>query len=224
MFCLRNLNTMKFVFLIAAAMLLTCSSKAQLIANDGMNIVYRNLPNAMTIADPGYTCKSLIVEASSGKLQKDEGMDCHYIYTPDTARFIAFKISVKTKKGFKTIGGGRFRVWDLPNPEARVASKSDGTVQINILKAQEGMIARMKPLISTTLCADFKIDNFNYAIIRNEKVIANGKNSGNVFDKTIRMYFSSIEDNDTILFYNIYCKGPDGISRKLESFELTAVK
>jgi hypothetical protein len=211
---------MKSLFVLAVLSFFSIQSNAQLIANDKLNIVYRGIPNPMTISIPEHSCKSLIVEVSSGQLQKPD-MDCKYIYNADTANLVTFKVFVKTKKGLKQVGGARFRVHNIPNPDAFVSGKRNTEIPINALKVQTGMVAH---LIGYDGEFNFRIDSFNYAIIRNEMILATGKNISAYFDKKIKMHFSTLEHNDTILFYNIYCNGADRKSKKLQLFELKVTK
>lgn len=187
-----------------------------------MNIVYLGIDNPISVAVPGYSCKSLIVTASHGKLTAiNEPPDCGYSYNADTLGIVEFKISVKVKNRLKQIGAAKFRVKAIPDPVAFVGGITGGEIPLSQLKVQQGMNAWINGM---DICSNFRVDSFNYAIVRDEKVIITGKNRSAYFDQDLKSHFSMLNNNDVILFYNIYCRGADRKLRKLPSIELKAVQ
>lgn len=214
---------MRSLFLVAALCAFVISVDAQ-ITNEKMNIVYRGVPNPMSFGVFGYSCKSVYITVDTGEIvMVDDPKDCGAIVynAPAKGSMAIFRLFAKTKKGSEKIWESKFRIKDIPNPDAYVAGKRNDSVPISVLKVQNGMISK---LIGYDGEFNFRIDSFNYAIIRDEKIIASSKNISAFFDNKIKMYFSALENGDIVLFYNVYCSGPDRRSRKLESFELKAIK
>lgn len=204
---------------------ITFHGSAQTVANDQMNILYYDIPNPISIAAFGYTCKSIIVKADFGKVTSiDDGNGCYYYEyhaAGDSMSKVTFSLYAKVGNSTKLIGKRIFRIKKIPNPEAYVGGRRSGDIAINLLRAQEGIIAKIPNL---GICASFKVDSFCYAVMRNDKIICTGKNAGNTFNQKIASCFSSMEDKDYIFFYNIFCSGPDNKSLKTESFELRVIK
>lgn len=200
------------------------SAMAQSITNEKMNIVYRGIGNPITVGIPDYPCKSLNVEVDNGDLQKIGETGCQFIYSPqlgDTVKLVHFSVYVKNKEQRKRVLVSRYRIKDLPNPEASISNKRDTVISLTLLQKQQGMIATLKGF---DLEARYEVTSFNYAVIKDEHVINTGKNLTNKFDERIKTVFAALEYNDIILFYNIYCKRPDKKSCKLESFELKVIQ
>lgn len=194
---------------------------AQSIANEKMNIIYRGLPNPISISVPEYSCKALIVEVDHGTLTQSDDRACHYLYDADTAQLVNFHVYVKKGKGRKQVLRAVFHIKNIPDPEAYIGNNRNNEISFSSLQVQQGMFAE---LAGFDIQTRFTVTGFNYIIIRNGKIIVSGKNLSNKFDQNIKMNFSALERNDEIFFYNIYCIGADKRSRKLESFELKVTK
>ncbi|GEM_PF-1735285 len=195
-------------------------AKAQTITNEKMNIVYRGVPNPISVSIPNYSCDELIVEVDAGELQQvgDSGCSYDYMAKDGTPNSIIFKVFVKTKKGKEKKLEAKFRVKTIPPPEASIGRKRNAEISHAFLKANLGMIAYLSGF---DIEAVYRVTNFNYAIIRNDKVIKNGTNESAKFDDKTKTDFSCLEPKDKVLFYNISCKAPDSRIQTLESFELT---
>ena len=194
------------------------------VAVNTMNIVYRGIPNSMSFGFFGYDCKNVQMQVDTGSVTFFEEPDqCgSFLYSaPDSGNIANFTFFAKTKKGARQIYKAKFRIKDLPAPTAYIGGINVGEINISNLRVQQGMISRIEGM---DICADFRIDSFSYVIMRNEKAIIVGKNIGAYFDNNFKSYVSALEHKDKILFYNIFCQGPDRKIRKPETFELTAVK
>jgi hypothetical protein len=214
---------MRSLFLVAAFCAFVISAEAQ-ITNDRMNIVYRGIPNPMSFGVFGYSCKSVYITVDTGEIvMVDDPKDCGAIVynAPAKGSMAIFRLFAKTKKGSEKIWESKFRIKDIPDPEASVLGKQNDTIRLAALKVQTGMIARQ---LNFDICSNYKIEGFNYAIIRNEKIIVNGKNVSAYFDENIKKHFATLEDNDRVLFYHIYYVGSDKELRKLNPIELRVIK
>lgn len=185
-----------------------------------MNIVYIGVPNLISVSIPNYSCDELIIEVDAGELQKvgDSGCSYDYMAKAETPNSIIFRVFVKTKKGREKKLEAKFRVKAIPPPEASIGRKRNAEISHAFLKANLGLIA---DLSGFDIQAVYRVTTFNYAIIRNKKVIKNGTNESAKFDDKTKTDFSNLEPKDKVLFYNISCKAPDSRIQTLESFELT---
>jgi len=89
------------------------------IAADKMNVVYRSLPNPMTISVPGVPDN--LVKASAPGLRKISGSK--YMMRPGTGREVNIRVSW-TLDGMPGNSKATFRIKDLPKPMATVRKES----------------------------------------------------------------------------------------------------
>ncbi len=91
------------------------------IAADKMNVVYRSLPNPMTVSIPGIPDN--LVRASAPGLKKVSGVG-KYMMTPGTGREVKIVASGSLPDGSKVSSSKTFRIKDLPKPLATVRKES----------------------------------------------------------------------------------------------------
>jgi hypothetical protein len=215
---------MKTILLLLSLLVSAMLCTGQTVASNRMNILYYGIQNSLSASAYNYPCKAVILKADTGKVSRyDDGNGCYdYEYIapdPGTGRVlkVTFTMYAQIGKKQKTIGKSTFRIKELPIPDAFIGGKRNDTLNIRSFKAQEGIIAK---LLGFDIDAPFKVDSFRYIVISNDKMIARGENKGNVFTQSTRAHFSTVNSNDVLLIYNIFCTGADKRSRKLEPFEL----
>lgn len=91
------------------------------IAADKMNVVYRNLPNPMTISIPGIPDN--LVTASASGLKKISGVG-KYMMTPGNGKEVKITASGTLSDGSKVSSSQTFRIKDIPKPLATVRKES----------------------------------------------------------------------------------------------------
>lgn len=91
------------------------------IAADKMNVVYRSLPNPMTISIPGIPNNK--VTASGNGLRRGNGSG-KWIMTPGSGREVKITASGKLPSGENVSSSQTFRIKDIPKPLATVRKES----------------------------------------------------------------------------------------------------
>ncbi|PHR69646.1 MAG: gliding motility protein GldM [Lutibacter sp.] len=91
------------------------------IAADKMNVVYRSLPNPMTVSIPGIPDN--LVKASAPGLRKVSGVG-KYMMTPGTGKNVKIIASGTLPDGSKVSSSQTFRIKDIPKPFATVRKES----------------------------------------------------------------------------------------------------
>lgn len=94
------------------------------IAADKMNVVYRSLPNPMTISIPGIPNNK--VTASGTGLRRGSGSG-KWIMTPGSGREVKITASGKLPSGENVSSSQTFRIKDIPKPMATVRKESGYT-------------------------------------------------------------------------------------------------
>lgn len=95
--------------------------KSATISADKMNVVYRGVPNPMTISFAGVPANK--VNASAPGLKKGSGAG-KYIMRPASGKEIVIKVSATLDDGSKVSDKKKFRIKDIPKPEGVIAGQS----------------------------------------------------------------------------------------------------
>ncbi len=93
---------------------------AALIAADKMNVVYRGVPNPMSISIPGIPNNK--VSASAAGLRKSSGSK--YIMTPGKGRTVSIVASGTLPDGQRVSSKSEFRIKDIPRPSGAIRGES----------------------------------------------------------------------------------------------------
>jgi gliding motility-associated protein GldM len=91
------------------------------ISADKMNVVYRGVPNPMTISIPGIPDN--LVNASGAGLSKAAGIG-KYIMTPGTGREVKINVTGKLPNGQSVSSAQDFRIKDIPSPSGAIRKQS----------------------------------------------------------------------------------------------------
>ncbi|MCF6167114.1 gliding motility protein GldM [Lutibacter sp.] len=87
------------------------------ISADKMNVVYRGVPNPMTISIPGIPDN--LVKATGVGLNKVKGSG-KYVMTPKSGREVKISVSGKLPNGQTITTSQKFRIKDIPSPRGSV--------------------------------------------------------------------------------------------------------
>jgi hypothetical protein len=203
------------------------SAFAQVVAietdDSKSEIFYKWVANSITVAAQGCSAKGIIIECDNGKVE-NKG-DGHYTIAPDTLGECNLVIKKKVGKAIHTIYKKRYKVCELPNPDAFYAGKKGGSLSVAVARNQ------IAPSASSTGeygCGKFQIDSCTVIIVRNEKVVFsqvlyNPDGVRFTDERTVEAFFKTLIDGDKLIFAGITCKGPDRKSRHLQAMEFTLI-
>ena len=101
------------------------------ISADKMNVVYRGVPNPMTISFAGVADNN--ISASASGLQRTSGSS--YVMNPGSGREVTINVSGTLPDGSKVNDSKQFRIKDIPSPTGTVRGE-DGIIKMqrNALK------------------------------------------------------------------------------------------
>lgn len=91
------------------------------ISADKMNVVYRGVPNPMTISIPGIPDN--LVNATGAGLAKAAGIG-KYTMTPGAGRDVVIKVFGKLSDGQTVSSSQSFRIKDIPSPNGTIRKES----------------------------------------------------------------------------------------------------
>ena len=168
------------------------------ISADKMNVVYRGVPNPMTISFAGVSDNK--VKASAPGLSGSGGK---YTMRPGTGREVTIKVSARLDDGSTASDSKKFRIKDLPKP----IGKFNG--QVGNAKLPKNNVEIGK------LAADFG-DDFDFKLplnVTSFTMKVPGKPSvncsGNRLNSAAKTALRSARRGDLVQFINIKAKAPN---------------
>jgi GldM C-terminal domain len=205
--------------LLIASLLLAESTHAQKysVTNPHNNFVYAGMETRLEAIVEGIPCKSIVLRAKSGKIEKDV---CNFLYYPNRVGIDTITVFTDISGITKKIGNVYFNVRHFPEPEPFIGNLQKGIIKKGYLMAQQGVGAT---LVATSYGHEesIHVDNFTVTIFRNTNIIFNINNQGNIFNDSIKTAFESLKSEDVIIVSNITATGPGSTVFRLRPIELT---
>jgi gliding motility-associated protein GldM len=137
------------------------------ISADKMNVVYRGIPNPMTISFAGISSDK--VNASASGLRKSgKG----YMMTPTKGREVSINVTGTLPDGTRVSDKKKFRIKDIPRPQAAVSGQAGA-----IKKSKSAL----KSASVSALLEDFvfdlklKVNSFKFKVPGQPTIVCNGR-------------------------------------------------
>ena len=172
-----------------------------------MNVVYRGIDNPIAVG--GGVGGEISATASNGNLVKTGNGT--YNLRPGEGN----EVTINVSSGGSSLGSMKFRVKDLPKPEALIHNVQNGLVTKSALLAANRVVAEMK---------DFDFDGVRYDVVgytvrykTKAGTSKEAKVTGAVFSEEVKNAISSGNVGDTYLFTAIQVRGNDGKTKTLET-------
>ena len=174
-----------------------------------MNVFYWGLDNPVSISVPGVSANNLNVSITNGTINKGAN---GYIVRPDKVG-VDSNISVSTMIDGKPqlIGSSPFRVKKAPDPVASVAGKIEGSISLDELSANDGILAKIPDFdfeLKFTV-ASFTVSTTIGGFVKDKAT------TGNRFSAEQKQLISGLRNGNRVYFENIVVKGEDGSTRRL---------
>lgn len=192
------------------------SKPSAVVSPDKMNVLYIGVPNPVSVSAPGIAREKLKVSMSGGSLSGSAGKYTATVSSTGTAQ-ITVSGEISPGKNI-VLGTTEFRVKRIPDPKARFAGKSSGTMNSVQVKSQNKVFAILD---NFDFDAKFNVTRFNLIIAkpRQDAVILSG--TGNTFTAAMRSAISGVTAGSRVIFEDIIAVGPDGSQRGLDPIVIT---
>ena len=172
-----------------------------------MNVVYRGIDNPIAVG--GGVGGEISASASSGSLTRTGNGT--YNLRPGEAN----EVTISVTSAGSSLGSMKFRVKDLPKPEALIRNVVNGLVSKNALLAAGRVEAEMK---------DFDFDGVHYDVVgytfrykTKSGTTKEAKANAGGFTDEIRTAISQSNVGDMFVFTAIQVRGNDGKTKTLET-------
>jgi gliding motility-associated protein GldM len=173
--------------------------KSITVSATGMNVLYLGIDNPIDVSAAGIPSHLVQVKGKNVALQKT-GKNS-YIAKPQNPGMA--EIIVMDDKGKPNIF--EYRVKRIPDPVAELGGKNQGSMSPGEMKAQKGIIPRLKDFEFEAKC---HITTFDLARIPKNGDGNFGNNEGNSFGSQAQRIIDAATWGDTYYFNNIRAKCP----------------
>ncbi|MCW8310799.1 MULTISPECIES: gliding motility protein GldM [Sphingobacterium] len=188
------------------------------VSPDKMNVLYIGVNNPISVSAPGTPADKIRVSMSGGSISGAGGGKYNVrVSSPGTARIT---VSAEVAPGkTQTLSSTEFRVKRIPDPIAKFAGKTGGSMATVALKAQKALFAKLD---NFDFDASFKVTKFTMIIAKPRADAIVLSTSGGQLSSSMSSALNSIVPGTRVIFDNIVAVGPDGSPRQLNAVALTA--
>jgi hypothetical protein len=182
-----------------------------------MNILYSGLRNPISISAPGIPNEQILPSITKGKITRTANGTWE-VEVPNGERTTVISAVASVDGKSLPLGSNEFRIKRVPDPIAKIADLTDGTIDKNRLLASRAIIPEM---------VDFDFEGFHFEIVsyelstyRGTELQRTGTVRGNVFTDAVTNLIKNASRGQRLYFERIQAKGPDGTMRTLNPINL----
>ncbi len=166
------------------------------ISADKMNVVYRGVPNPITVSVPGVADNA--VKATAPGLKKVKGIG-KYLMSPGKGREVKITVSAKLPDGTPITSAKAFRIKDIPAPSAAVRGEY-GMIKMPKSTLQKATISSVLP----DFVFDLKINVSGFSVkVPGQPTV---KVRGNKFDAAAIRVLQRARRGDVVVIFDIQQK------------------
>ncbi|OOG15752.1 gliding motility protein GldM [Sphingobacterium sp. CZ-UAM] len=188
------------------------------VSPDKMNVLYIGVNNPISVSAPGTPTDKIRVSMSGGSISSAGGGKYNVrVSSPGTARI---SVSAEVAPGkTQTLSSTEFRVKRIPDPIAKFAGKTGGSMATVALKAQNALFAKLD---NFDFDASFRVTKFTMILAKPRADAIVLSTSGGQLSSSMSSALNGIVPGTRVIFDNIVAVGPDGTARQLNAVALTA--
>ena len=181
------------------------------VSADKMNVFYIGVDNPITVSVSGVAQQQVKASMNVGSLRPAGGAGQYVAQVPPPA---GKRTSVNLTVGGQVIDRKEFRIKRVPDPVPEVGGKAGGVLGTGEMKAQRGLIARLKDF---DFDARFEVLGFEMTLAEKGQDLLIVTNKGPRFNSKSKTLLGKAKVGSIYYFDNIKVKGPDKATRKLPS-------
>lgn len=187
------------------------------VSPDKMRVLYAGVPNPLSVSAPGIPKENLRVTMSNGDLGGSNDKYVANVSQIGATAKVTVSANIKGKQ--QTLGSTDFRIKRIPDPVAKFAGKTGGTMSSVVIKSQGQVFAILE---NFDFEAKFNITRFTLTITRPRTDPFSETTSGSTMTARMRTELSKIAPGSKVIFDGIVGVGPDRSQRELNSIVLNA--
>ncbi|MGB1204204.1 MAG: GldM family protein [Chitinophagales bacterium] len=182
------------------------------------NYLYQNFPISFTIKNEENDCEAIYLTSNNGTITKSK---CNYRIIANEQRQTDISIFKIIEKDTVFLAKKRFYVKEVPLPTTEVGGKNRGTMKVGEMKAQMGVVARLKYFPVDVV---HKVTKYRILLMRGEKLIGTHWNVGTTFNEEAVALLREIKPKDKVYFVDVYAKNYQHKELKLNAVEFEIVE
>jgi len=187
------------------------------VSPDKMNVFYVGVPNPVSVSAPGIPKENLSVTISGGSISGSNGKYTVTVTSPGSVAKVNVSANINGK--VQNIGSSDFRVKRIPDPKAKFAGKTGGSLSSVIIKSQGSIFAILDQF---DFDAKFDVTRFSLVIARPRADVVVLQATGNTFSPQMRAAIAAVTPGTRVIFDDIVAVGPDGTQRQLDPMAFKA--
>ena len=197
----------KFEYIVAPPSLSVSATK--------MNVFYIGVDNPVSISAGGVSPDQINPSITNGSISRN---GAEWVVRPATPGKAMVSVNAKLGDRMKSMGSVEYRVKNVPSPIAFIANTDGGAVSRDLVLASGAIIPRMPADFEFNL--NFIVTSFKFSGNRKGDIIDYSGN-GNSLTSQMKDFIRGARRGEKVILEDIFAKGPDGKSRKLNSIVLT---
>jgi gliding motility-associated protein GldM len=197
----------KFDYIVAPPSLSVSATK--------MNVFYIGVDNPVSISAGGVSPDQINASITNGTIARN---GAEWVVRPATPGKASVAVNAKLGDRMKSMGAVEYRVKNVPSPTAFIANTDGGAVSRDLVLASGAIIPRMPADFEFNL--NFIVTSFKFSGNRKGDIIDYSGN-GNSLTSQMKDFIRGARRGEKVILEDIFAKGPDGKSRKLNSIVLT---
>lgn len=185
------------------------------VAAEKMNVFYAGVTNPVSISVPGVTPDKVRCEISGGQKITPKGAGSYEVWVNNPGQKVTITVFATVDGKPKNMGSKEFRVKSIPDPVAKFSGKVDGVA--NRTELENGTLAAVLDNF------DFDLSFYIVSFVLETTVGGDLKKVdgvGNRLNENMKSVIKNVKKGQTIQLRDIYAKGPDGKSRRLNPIVL----
>ena len=186
------------------------SRPSAVVSPDKMNVFYVGVPNPVSVSAPGILKENLAVSMSGGSISGSNGKYTVNVSSPGTTARVNVSANINGKT--QNVGSTDFRVKRIPDPIAKFAGKTGGSVSSVVIKSQNALFAILE---NFDFDAKFRVTRFSLVIAKPRSDVVALQANGNSFSAQMQAAIAAITPGTRVIFDDIVAVGPDGTQRQL---------
>lgn len=186
------------------------SRPSAVVSPDKMNVFYVGVPNPVSVSAPGIPKENLAVSMSGGSISGSNGKYTVNVSSPGTTARVNVSANINGKT--QNVGSTDFRVKRIPDPIAKFAGKTGGSMSSVVIKSQNALFAILE---NFDFDAKFKVTRFSLVIAKPRSDVVALQANGNSFSAQMQAAIAAITPGTRVIFDDIVAVGPDGTQRQL---------
>lgn len=181
------------------------------VSPDKMNVIYAGVDNPVSVSVPGVGLDKLRVTMSNGSINGSNGK--YTALTKMTSGIAKVSVSAEIAPGkVEPMGSFDFRIKRIPDPVAKFAGKTGGSIGSGIVKSADRIFAIPEGF---DFEAKFSVIKFTMILVkpRTDALVRQGK--GLQLTDQMKKDLNGVTPGSRLIFDDIVASGPDGSERNL---------